>query len=284
MLYRGKMGSISLGSGIGFVVGSYLYQQTGILGGCLFVGGFGILHLILVIIYVDRLLATQSKVLDHIIVHQEEFEHCNNSQHVTVYKYFTPFLLSTGAVMITTQFSVSALYWEDVWNTKPVVIGLLLFIGEIAGFFVLIILKRKCVRNCTFYVKNENCGRWELRCTLFQQPVLIVLSAFLGLMSVFPLSFGPWALYADAAGTVLLNITNTMLHSSGLELMVLLLPNEMFQTALTRGYVAKRFVNAGFGILFAFLYEVSPHLPFQMVFGWLCFYILSMCIVFSVFR
>merc|ERR1719361_78605 len=88
------------------------------------------------------------------------------------------------------------------------------------------------------------------------------------------------SVYLDAVGMVLINIANSIIHSSGIELMVLLLPNHLFKNALTRGYVGKRFVNSGFGILFAFLYEISPHSPYQFVFGYFVFYVMSMVIVF----
>jgi len=308
MLYRGKMGCIAIGAGIGFLANSYLYQHSGILGGCLFMGGAGVLHLILTVFYLNRLLGTQPLAMTS--SESKKSENCSSAkardtgtqsvvaesveetggmaetmkaevdakQHVLVYKYFTPFLLSAGAVMITTDFTVTALYWEDVWNTKPVVCGSLFFIGEIGGFLVLSILKRKCVRNRK----------------LSKQPALIVLAAILGLFAVSPLAFGgfianlmtgngSWMFYVDAVGTVLISIANSMLHTSGIELMVLLLPNELFQNALTRGYVLKRFVNSLFGISFAFLFGISPHSPYQLVFAFLCLYISSMIIVFSVF-
>ena len=275
MLYRSKVGCMAIGSGTGFLVGSYLYQETGIMGGCLFIGGFGLLHLVLTDFYIRRLLATQvmesKETSDEMTTDKSDAE----TVSVRVYKFFTPFLLSTGAVMVTTSFTVTPLYWEDVWSTKPVVCGLLLCIGEIVGFFILILSKSECLRNRK----------------LMKQPAFIVMASLLGMMAMAPLAFSHLNIFkyslrsfhADAVATVFVEVANGMLHSSGIELMVLFLPTHLFQSALTRGYVWKRFVNSGFGILFAFLYGICPYAPYQFVFGFFIVYISLMCILFRIY-
>jgi len=59
MLYRDKFGCIALGSGAGFLTGSYLYQLFGIVGGCCFIATAGVLHLVLTVYYVRTLLECQ---------------------------------------------------------------------------------------------------------------------------------------------------------------------------------------------------------------------------------
>merc|ERR1719295_1594770 len=242
MLYRAKLGCVAIGSGIGYLCGSYLYQETGISGGCMFIGIFGILHLVLTHFYARRLLETQTRESGEAtdVVTDDNQE----ASKVKLYKYFIPFLLSSGAIMVTTAFTVTPLYWEDVWKAKPVICGLLLCIGEIIGFFVLILSKFK-------YLRSRK---------LIQQPALIVVAAILGMMAMAPMAFAH-SYYADAAATVLVEVANGLLHSSGVELMVIFLPTHLFQDALTRGYVWKRFVNSGFGMIFALLYGVYPHSP-----------------------
>jgi len=332
MLYRGSIGSIAFGSGLGFLFGSYLYQQFGIMGGCTFIGTMGILHLVLAVIFVLRMIQTQPSKGNGDVVHpalnrkhsglsptvgrkvsfrvlqisgslanlsslnmsfegavQSGSGHSVHSghddqvhdamrrhtefEHANVFKVFTPFLLSTGAIMITTTFTVTALYWEDVWDAEPFLCGFLLFNGEIAGFLTLHILNSKLLRNKK----------------LIQQPALIMLATVSGMVAVSPMAFGQltgskgslWAFYLDAAGTVLVNISNSMLHSSGIELMVLSLPIDLFQTALTRGYVIKRIVNCAFGLLFAVSYGISTHLPYQIVAGYFVLYLMSLLVVFQ---
>merc|ERR1719474_1985851 len=215
-LYRGKLGSIAFGSGTGFLCGSFLYQEFGIFGGCSFIAIIGVVHLVLTVIYVRRFLDNQrTQNTQTAAVKQEGGDESNVSKtrSVSVYKFFTPFLLSTGAIMITTDFTVTPLYWEDVWGTHPVVCGLLLFIGEIAGFILLNILNSKPLRDCK----------------ITKQPALIVLAAFTGMLAVSTMAFSHliqfgddvWAFYADAVGTAVINVSNAMLHSSGIELMVL---------------------------------------------------------------
>ncbi len=62
MLYRGKFGCIAFGSGTGFLAGSYLYQQSGIVGGCCFIATAGVLHLVMTMHFVHRLLQCQGVV------------------------------------------------------------------------------------------------------------------------------------------------------------------------------------------------------------------------------
>merc|ERR1719433_2367125 len=179
-------------------------------------------------------------------------------------------------MMITTTFTVAPLYWEDVWKTEPIVCGGLLCIGEFIAFLALILLQSEYLRN------------WKLA----QQPAMIMTTAIIALIAMSPMAFSHLAafggsisiIYADAVGTVLINVANSLLHSSGIELMVLALPHHLFHVALSRGYVAKRFVNSGFGIIFAFLYEISVYLPYQFVFGFFVIYLSSMCIVFHFYE
>merc|ERR1712048_1340742 len=129
---------------------------------------------------------------------------------------------------ISTQFAISALYWNAVWSIGPDVVGSLMAVGEGLGVCCLLTFSQPVVFNSPF-TKH------------FGKPVN-VLNACLGMgVMMFVLTLD--SMVACAIGTVCVHMCIVCVHSFQAELIGICTSGANFSTWISRSYVVKRLAN-----------------------------------------
>jgi hypothetical protein len=140
---------------------------------------------------------------------------------------------------ISTQFAISALYWQSVWGMGPAYAGTLMALGEFGGTLLLMFLSQPIIFNSALTRP-------------FSKP-LNVCCACVG-MSVSMLVLTIPNKAVCAVGTILVHVGNVCVHSFQAELVGIGASNSEFPMWISRSYTAKRAANAVcvFGSLFFF--------------------------------
>jgi len=129
---------------------------------------------------------------------------------------------------ISTQFAISALYWQEVWSVGPDVVGTIMAVGEGLGVCCLVVFAQPAVFNSPvtrYFGKPAN-----------------VLMATMGMGTMCFLTTANNQI-ACAVGTVAIHMCNVCVHSFQAELVGLCTTGEHFGIWISRSYVVKRLAN-----------------------------------------
>merc|ERR1712190_279908 len=153
---------------------------------------------------------------------------------------------------ISTQFAISALYWQDVWGVGTFAVGIFMGIGEVLGVCALWFLGLPQVFNSrlTFY---------------FGKPINVVLSSMgIGFCALLVTADSKLACFF---GTIGMHTFNVCVHSFQAELVGVFAKGESFTRWISRAYVVKRLANCVcvFGSI-VFFQKLGPQVSYQ-VFG-----------------
>jgi len=158
-----------------------------------------------------------------------------DSKTSQVAKMSTPVFLGTVVACfffttlgISTQFAISALYWQEVWAVGADVVGTIMAVGELLGVCLLVIFSQP-------RVFNSSLTRY------FGKP-LNVLNACMG-MGVMCFLITVNNKVACAIGSVGVHMFNVCVHSFQAELIGIGATGESFTKWISWSYVVKRLAN-----------------------------------------
>lgn len=164
---------------------------------------------------------------------------------------------------ISTQFAISALYWQQVWSVGPDVVGTIMAVGECLGVCLLVIFAQPKVFNSP--VTRH-----------FGKPVN-VLNACMG-MGVMMYLITADNMIACAIGSVSVHMCNVCVHSFQAELIGICASGEDFATWISRSYVVKRLANCVcvFGSI-VFFEGFGPQMSYRVIGSGLILYAVVLC-------
>lgn len=217
------------------------------------------------------------------------------------------FWLAGGAFLISNMIAVFPLLWVTTWDANVSEVGVILALGE--GTALVLLLLASCQKTVLEEVEtnadaggpNENHVSSLLKrvrvlvktlLRVFEQPNMVLLGTVLALVSTGILGFrvpmeeeDHGSMYATHVTAALMAcVANSILHSSGCELMVLYVADDEFQSTLAKGYALKRVMNLGTsGMSMTLSGLVSIQAPFVAVFlFYLCIFLPSQLWAFGV--
>lgn len=130
---------------------------------------------------------------------------------------------------ISIQFSIAMLYWNDVWNISPGVVGFIMGVGELSGVLLLAFLAQPVVFNSCI---TRNFGK-----------PLNIVTACLGVGAMCLLTTAP-NIIACGVGTVAIHMCNVAVHSFQAEIVGTCTKRESFAKWISWSYGVKRISNA----------------------------------------
>jgi len=167
---------------------------------------------------------------------------------------------------ISTQFAISALYWQEVWSVGPDVVGTIMAIGEGLGVCCLVIFGQPAIFNSPL--------------TRYFGAPANVLIACLGMGAMC------WLTTADnkslcALGTVCIHMCNVCVHSFQAELIGSCADGANFHRWISLSYMVKRLANCVcvFGSLF-FFDLLGPQASYHAIGSILALYAGVLCCVY----